>query len=485
MITDIDFPPEFEWLFDKARYKIAHGGRWSWKSWSFAKYIIIRCMEKPIRVFCGREVQKTIKESVRNLLKNIIIDFGYRDNFTIQESAIFCSNGSYIFFGGLLRNVHNIKSLEDVDICWVEEAQNVSEETWKDLTPTIRKDNSEILVTFNRRYTDDATDVRYVKNRPENSIVKEINYNDIYRDNEIPEILRQEIADCIRRDPTLTTYKQVYLNKPVGIGSKIWTTFDSNIHVLNKGHRYYNDLTMENISKVGNCFMAIDPHSKFYPFCIWGALLPAIGRPDDLITVIYNEWPRYNTLGDYYSELRKKLYYEGSIKDLQKQIYASDGNGVHVEILERFIDSRFAKGAGGQNWSTSTEGIVQEFARKENGGMLFTMPPEKIIDGQRNVIIDKLVYNHVVEVSDFNCPDLYIMPHCKNVIQSLENHRCVEESEKEDEKYKDPSDALRILHAGLHKRMYINKNKTQVSEKTIGIEDMLKPRMLSLTRTYQ
>jgi hypothetical protein len=65
------------------------------------------------------------------------------------------------------------------------------------------------------------------------------------------------------------------------------------------------------------------------------------------------------------------------------------------------------------------------------------------------VIIKAMDYNKLISVSAFNCPDLIVMPHCRNMIQSLTNHRCVEASEKEDEKYKDPSDALRILFAGL------------------------------------
>ncbi len=482
----IDFPSEFEWLFEEARYKVAHGGRWSWKSWSVAKYIIIRCVEKATRVFCGREVQKSIKESVHNLLKNTIKELNYSHLFTVLETSISCHNGSYIFYDGLLRNVHNIKSLEDVDICWVEEAQNVSEQSWVDLTPTIRKDNSEIIVTFNRKYEDDATDVRFIKNPPKNSIVKEINYTDIYNDDELPTILKDEIEDCIRRDPTLTSYKQIYLNKPVGVGSKIWTTFNRDIHVLHEKHRLYKALSMQYIQEYGNCYMAMDPHSRYYPFIVWGARVPAIGQPGEYYTIIYNEWPRIDTIGDYYSELRKKLYYNGSIADLSKIIYSSDGAGeIHPKIYGRFVDSRFAKGAGGQNWSTSTEGMVQVFAKPENGGIVLTMPKERVIDVQRDNIIDEMKYNHLIEISDFNTPMYFIMPWCKNVIQSLENHRCEEESEKEDEKYKDPSDALRILNAGMQDIDYIKNDRQKKQEHIVGLNDTLKQNMLSLTGTYQ
>lgn len=452
---DIDFPRQFKWLWQPARYKVAHGGRWSWKSTSVARYIAIRGIQKPIRVLCARETQKSIKESVHHLIASQIKKIGANDYYEIETANIRSKCGTQIFFDGLLRNVHNIKSLDDVDICWIEEAQNVSAESWNDLTPTIRKENSEILITFNRKYKDDETDKRFVQNPPENSIVREINYCDVYGEDDIPTILQNEIDDCKRRDPTLITYRHIYLNEPIGVGAKIWTAFNRETHVIHPGHWLYNTLTMETIARKADCFMSMDPHSKYYPFCGWCALVPKDGRNEEFYKVIYNEWPTVDLLGDYYSELRKKVYFDGSIKDLAKQIYLYDGtaeNGIKIE--KRFMDTRFAKGAGGENWSTSTVGIVHEFSKPENGGLIFTLPAETAIDRQRNIIIDQMKYNTNLPVNEFNSPDYYIMPHCKNIIQSLENHRCIEGTEKEDEKYKDPSDMLRIMSAGMEDHRY-------------------------------
>lgn len=467
LLLNIDFPKQYAWLWDTARYKVAHGGRWSWKSTTIAKYIDIRCQAKPTRVLCARETQKSIKESVHHLLASQIQKLGMSDYFDIETAVIKGHNGSYIFFEGLLRNVHNIKSLEDVDICWVEEAQNVSMESWEDLRPTIRKKGSEILVSLNRKYPDDATDQLFIQNPPENSIVKEINYTDVYGSGPLPKILEDEVADCKRRDPTLNTYNHIYLNKPIGVGAKIWTAFDRNQHVITSDHRLYESITIENIAKVGDCFMSMDPHSKYYPFCAWGALVPKNASNKEFYLVIYNEWPTVEVLGDYYSEMRKKAYFDGSIKDLSKQIYLNDGTAEHgIKIEKRFIDTRFAKGAGGENWSTSTVGIVHEFAKPENGAVIFTMPAEKAIDRQRNVLIDRMKYNTMLPVTEFNAPEFYVMPHCRNVIQSLECHRCVEGTEKEDEKYKDPSDALRILSAGLEGHNYTKVRSASVPKYT-------------------
>ncbi len=461
MKLDIDFPAKFQWLWQPARYKVAHGGRWSWKSTSVARYIAIRGVQRPVRVLCGRETQKSIKESVHHLIASQIKKTGASDYYEIESATIKGKNGTSIFFDGLLRNVHNIKSLDDVDICWVEEAQNVSKESWDDLTPTIRKKDSEILVTFNRKYMDDETDKRFVQNPPENSIVKEINYDDVYTLESLPKILSDEIADCKRRDPTLMTYNHIYKNKPIGVGAKIWTTFNRAVHVITSDHWLYDTINMDKIRDVGDCYMAMDPHSKYYPFCGWAAKIPKNSRCDEFYTVFYNEWPTIGSMGDYYSELRKKLYFEGSHKELAKQIYMFDGTAEHgIHIEKRFLDTRFAKGAGGENWSTSTIGIVHEFAKPENGGLMFELPAETAIDRQRNVIIDKMMYNTLLPVNEFNSPDFYVMPWCKNIIQSLECHRCIEGTEKEDEKYKDPSDMMRIMFAGMGELGYTKSNKS-------------------------
>jgi hypothetical protein len=447
---NIDFPVKYKWLWQPARYKVAHGGRWSWKSTSVARYIAIRGVQRPIRILCARETQKSIKESVHHLIASQIKKIGASDYYEIETATIKGKNGTSIFFDGLLRNVHNIKSLDDVDICWIEEAQNVSKESWDDLTPTIRKKDSEILITFNRKYLDDETDKRFVQNPPENSIVKEINYDDVYTLEDIPKILADEIDDCKRRDPTLMTYKHIYLNQPIGVGAKIWTTFNRAVHVITEDHWLYDIITMDKICEHGDCYMAMDPHSKYYPFCGWLAKIPKNSRCDDFYYVFYNEWPTVELMGDYYSELRKKMYFDGSHKELAKQIYLYDGTSEYgINIEKRFLDTRFAKGAGGENWSTSTIGIVHEFSKPENGGLMFELPLETAIDRQRNVIIDKMMYNNMLPVNEFNSPDFYVLPHCRNIIQSLESHRCIEGTEKEDEKYKDPSDMMRIMFAGM------------------------------------
>ena len=145
--------PEFNWfvpptllpLLDVARYKGAHGGRGGGKSHFFASFIIAKCLVGKTRIVCVREVQNSIKESVRQLLVDKIKESGLDHLFDIQRDQITHENGSLIIFKGMQTyNAANIKSLEGYDICWVEEAQTLSELSWRLLRPTIRKEHSEI-----------------------------------------------------------------------------------------------------------------------------------------------------------------------------------------------------------------------------------------------------------------------------------------------------------------------------------------------------
>lgn len=133
----------------------------------------------PLRILCAREIQKTIQESVHQLLKDQIVELELQDFYDVKESEIIGRNGTRFAFVGLRSlNIANVKSYEGFDICWVEEAQVVSRRSWDILTPTIRREGSEIWITFNPELDDDETYSRFVTNAPEDSIVIKINYSD-------------------------------------------------------------------------------------------------------------------------------------------------------------------------------------------------------------------------------------------------------------------------------------------------------------------
>jgi phage terminase large subunit len=166
-------------LFGTSRYKVAYGGRGSAKSWGFARAILARCMERRTRVLCAREVQRSIKDSVHRLLGDQIHLLGLDGQFEVLQAEIRGPNGSQILFSGLANTTsESIKSFEGCDICWVEEAQTVSDRSWEILIPTIRAPGSEIWVTFNPQEATDPTYQRFITKTPPNASVVRLNWND-------------------------------------------------------------------------------------------------------------------------------------------------------------------------------------------------------------------------------------------------------------------------------------------------------------------
>ena len=156
---NISLPAAFEPLCRPARYKAAHGGRGSGKSHAFATLAVLACMSKSARIVCIREVQNTIRDSVRQLLVDKINSMGVGDQFDILESEIRGRNGSLIIFRGMKdMNAIGIQSLEGFDIAWCEESQSLSQRSLDVLRPTIRKPGSELWFSWNPRSKKDPVD---------------------------------------------------------------------------------------------------------------------------------------------------------------------------------------------------------------------------------------------------------------------------------------------------------------------------------------
>lgn len=183
------FPKKYKPLFAPARYKIYYGGRGSAKSWNFARALLSIGSQRPIRVLCAREIQKSIKDSVHRLLSDQIERLRLTDRYQITNNEIRGTNGTLFLFEGLRHNVNKIKSLEGIDYVWVEEAELISHESWEILIPTIRKPESEIWVSFNPDKDTDPTYTRFITNTPPDSILQKVSW----RDNPwFPDVLRKE-----------------------------------------------------------------------------------------------------------------------------------------------------------------------------------------------------------------------------------------------------------------------------------------------------
>lgn len=204
-IAKAEFPVKLEGLFKKSRYKVLYGGRGGAKSWGIARALLIKGAKDPIRILCAREFQTSIKDSVHKLLCDQIESLGLLSFYEITQTSIRGRNGTEFSFVGLKNNVSNIKSYEGVDICWVEEAQTTSRLSWNVLIPTIRKQGSEIWISFNPELETDETYQRFVANPPADSITMKVNW---YDNPWFPDTLKLEKDALKARDEE--AYNQVW-----------------------------------------------------------------------------------------------------------------------------------------------------------------------------------------------------------------------------------------------------------------------------------
>lgn len=198
----IETPRAFLPLLGPKRYKGAYGGRGGAKSHFFAELLIELCVAKPTRAVCIREVQNSLKESVRQLLLDKIAKFGLQDQFEAVEGEIRGPNGSLIIFRGMQHyNSESIKSLEGYDIAWVEEAQTLSERSLRLLRPTIRKEGSELWFSWNPRHDTDPVDRFFRGGKlPHNAVCVNVNW----RDNPwFPKVLMDDMVTDREQDPEM------------------------------------------------------------------------------------------------------------------------------------------------------------------------------------------------------------------------------------------------------------------------------------------
>lgn len=214
MQLEIEIPKEFKALFDldkDLRHIVLYGGRASGKSTSVALSLLILGMNKKLRILCTREVQNSIADSVHKLLSDLISKYKL-NTWEVQKDIIRNKQtGSEIFFKGLHNNSQSIKSIEGIDIVWIEEAQSVSADSINTLVPTIRKAGSRLIWTFNRLTENDPVWELIVKKADSRTFVQKINSD------AIESLLSKEIIEereKMRLD-NLEMFEHVWLGEPM------------------------------------------------------------------------------------------------------------------------------------------------------------------------------------------------------------------------------------------------------------------------------
>jgi phage terminase large subunit len=181
LVVRLKLPRKLSFLLEMHPYKIAYGGRHGLKSRSFSGALLTLGAMQDLRILCAREVQRSLLQSVHQMLKDGIQDLGLGAHYDVTENAIRGKHRDTLFrFTGLSdQTVESIKSYEGFDIAWVEEAQSVRRRSWQILLPTLfRTPNSELWASFNPNMDSDEAWERFVVNPPPGAIVQEMNWRD-------------------------------------------------------------------------------------------------------------------------------------------------------------------------------------------------------------------------------------------------------------------------------------------------------------------
>lgn len=324
-----EFPEKLGFLFDSHRYKVAYGGRDGGKSWSFARALLLQGAEQPLPTGCFREVQKSIKDSVHQLLSNQIEELGLTGFYDILRDEIRGENGTFFRFAGLSAQTRDsIKSFEGLKRAWVEEAQSVSKRSWEILIPTIRAPDSEIWASFNPDLDTDDTYQRFVVNTPPNAKSVQINFYDNPWKSKALDAEREHLKVT---DPD--AYSHVY---------------EGHCRAAVEGAIYYKEVSaLRSSGRIAN--VPYDPLLKVH--AVWDLgyddfmSILLVQRSSSEIRVIRYIEDRHRTLADYDADLRGLGYnwgtfylpHDGRARDYKSGRSAQEiltALGRNVEIVE-------------------------------------------------------------------------------------------------------------------------------------------------------
>lgn len=217
----IEIPIEYKALFGRDwREAAIWGGRYSLKSHTVARYLLIRARMEKTRILCAREYQNSIGDSSHQLLSDLIREYQLTDFKVTEKSIINTLNGSDFLFKGLHHNEQSVKSTEGIDIAWVEEAQTITQNSLEVLTPTIRKDGSQIIYTYNRLLEEDPIHKRLVLEGRPNTLKLNVNYDIALKYGYMPDVIRLEMEDDKANRPSLFRHK--WLGEPISSEGKIY-----------------------------------------------------------------------------------------------------------------------------------------------------------------------------------------------------------------------------------------------------------------------
>lgn len=216
----IEIPPKLiSFMQCRKMYQVLYGGRSSAKTRTALAKLLIRAVEKPNQtILCTREFQSSIATSTYAELKQIIYQKELTDLFVIKHDKIECKNGTVFIFKGLARDIMQIKSIPNIDICLVEEAETIKQDLWDVLDPTLRKEGSELIILFNPREHLSATYRKWVEETIDDEDILRVEIN--YYDNPFnSQLILKKIEHMKNHD--YARYEHIYLGKVLGISEDV------------------------------------------------------------------------------------------------------------------------------------------------------------------------------------------------------------------------------------------------------------------------
>jgi phage terminase large subunit len=198
--AQVALPPKLIPVFDgEADVRGAFGGRGSAKTRTFAQMTAVRAYIWSVSgregiILCGRQYMNSLEDSSLEEVKAAIRSLPWlEEHFDIGEKYIRTKDGRVSYsFAGLDRSIESIKSKSRILLCWVDEAEPVTEDAWATLLPTLREEDSELWVTWNPKRKGSATDKRFRGTTDPRYKIAEMNWRDNPRFPAILERLRQK-----------------------------------------------------------------------------------------------------------------------------------------------------------------------------------------------------------------------------------------------------------------------------------------------------
>jgi phage terminase large subunit len=183
----VDLPPKLVPLFlaKDVDVRVAWGGRGSAKTRTFAKMTAVRALMWAAQgedgiILCGRQYMNSLDDSSMEEVKAAIKSESWlAERFDVGERYIRTLDGRISYtFAGLDRNIDSVKSKARIRLCWIDEAEPVTDEAWQVLIPTIREEDSELWVTWNPKRKNAPVELRFRYTKDPRTVGAELNWRD-------------------------------------------------------------------------------------------------------------------------------------------------------------------------------------------------------------------------------------------------------------------------------------------------------------------